>query len=216
MRSMTIGAVLTLVACHAGAPSEPTSPPPSVDGGDLTSPPNSPDLGRSSYPLPDLQTAVRDLSEPGCSIPWTDPIHPGPFVVRSAAQKDAYGRNADDGTPAYARCSLNAPGTKIATDLAVRVFLDISLQDAPHGEAGAVIFIEISIHEAGGGRVEWTGPSGGTYAPGHYEIAGMAAGAIEAPVVLIDVGYANTDDPQSAALVQVQLGEIRSRVPCSP
>jgi len=42
-----------------------------------------------------------------------------------------------------------------------------------------VIFIEISIREAGGARIGWTGPSGGTYAPGHYEIAGMAAGAIE-------------------------------------
>ena len=30
-------------------------------------------------------------------------------------------------------------------------------------------------------------------------------------MVLIDIGYANTADPQSAALVQVQLGEIRSR-----
>ena len=216
MRSMTIGAVLTLVACHAGAPSEPTSIPPSVDGGDLASPPSIQDLGRPSYPLPDLQTTVGDLSEPGCSIPWVDPSHTGPFVVRSAVRKDAYGRNADDGTPAYARCSLSSPGTKTATDIAVRVFLDISLQDAPHGEASAVIFIEISIREAGGSRIGWTGPSGGTYAPGHYEIAGMAAGAIEAPVVLIDVGYANTADPQSAALVQVQLGEIRSRVSYSP
>lgn len=216
MRSMTIGAVLTLVACHAGAPSDPTSPPSSVDGGDLASLPSIPDLGRPSYPLPDLQMAVDDMSASGCSIPWTDPSHAGPFVVRSAARKDTYGRNADDGSPAYARCGLSTPGTKTATDIAVRVFLDISLQDAPHGEAGAVIFIEISLRDAGGGRVGWTGPSGGTYAPGHYEIAGTAPGAIDAPVVLIDIGYANTADPQSAALVQVQLGEIRSRVPCSP
>lgn len=210
----TIGAVLTLVACHAGAPSERPALPP-----DLASLPSVQDLGipdaPSSFPIPDLHTMAGDLREPRCAVAWTDRSHLGSFVVRSAARKDAYGRNADDGSPAYARCPLSAPDTTIATDTTLRVFLDISLQDAPHGDAGALIYVELSFREEGSGRIGWTGPSG-LYAPGRYEVTGTAPGAISAPSMLIDVAYANAADPQSAALVQVQLGEIRSRAPCSP